>query len=127
MNGTQSEPGYSARRKAGRLRLRLPAYAITHKSTLRVVLCDLSQSGAKVFCKADLARGRDLVLRWGNHEAFGTVKWEREGFRGLEFDEPVTVAVLTDTRDWQDAQGMTRTQVNQWIAETGWAFGKDLT
>ena len=116
----------SARRKAGRLRLRLPAQIITPKGTERVVLCDLSEDGARVFARTDLPRGRDVVLRWGQSEAFGSVVWERAGFHGLQFEEPLARAVLVAARAMQDTAGLTRNDLSHWMADKGWSFGKAL-
>jgi|KBSSwiStaDraftv2_1062776.scaffolds.fasta_scaffold557124_2 hypothetical protein len=127
MSGEDAGPGYSAKRGASRLRLRLPAHAITHQGNARVVLCDISLGGAKVFARADLPVGRDIVLKWDRFDAFGTIVWEREGLRGVQFDEPVPVPVLIATRDLQDAGGLNREQVGEWVAEKGWNFGKAVS
>ena len=118
--------GFTPRRKAGRLRLRLRAHAILHSGSERVVLCDLSAGGAKVFCRAGLGPGRDLLLRWSGHEAFGTVVWERDGLRGVQFDEPLADDALGASRYLQDAGGMTRAEIEDWLADKGWGFGKAL-
>ena len=117
---------HPVKRRSSRLRLRLPAHAILHAGTARVILCDLSEGGAKLFGNADFPKGRDLILRWGRHEAFGRIAWERDGMRGVEFDEPVPAAALIATRAMQDAGGMSRDEVAEWIAQTGWNFGKAL-
>jgi hypothetical protein len=119
--------GLSARRQESRLRLRLPAFAIMHSGTERVVLCDLSQRGAKIFSNADLPIGRDFVLRWGKLEAFGEIVWKRDGLNGVQFDEALAPSVLIATRDLLDAGGLNRIEVGQWVAKTGWAFGKALS
>lgn len=126
MNPEDNAPAYWARRGASRLRLRLAAYADAHAGTARVVLCDISQGGAKVFTHAALRPGRDVLLRWGRHEAFGIVVWEREGLRGIQFDEPLPQSLLLATREMQDAGGLKRAAVAEWVAETGWDFGKAL-
>lgn len=119
--------GQPPRRGESRLRLRLPAFAIVHSGTMRVILCDLSQRGAKVFSNTNLPHNRDVVLRWGNHEAFGTIVWHRDGLHGVQFDEPLAAADLIATRDMQDASGMNRNEVADWVADKGWAFGKSLS
>ena len=126
MSAEEAEPAPAARRSTGRLRLRLPAQALAHSGVVRLVLCDLSAGGAKVFAKVALPLGRDIVLRWGNHEAFGAVVWVREGFHGVQFDEPLANAVLTDTRHLQDTTGMNRDALAEWMADKGYAFGKAL-
>lgn len=118
--------GYSAKRGASRLRLRLPAFADMHSGTVRVVLCDISLGGAKVFTHGALPVAREVLLRWGPHEAFGTIVWERDGLRGVQFDQLLPAAVLIATRDLQDAGGLNRDEVAEWVAEKGWGFGKAL-
>jgi len=127
MTNPASPPGYSPKRKAGRLRLRLPAHAILHAATLRVILCDLSEGGAKIFSSAAFPRGHDLILRWGKQEAFGQIVWERDGMRGIEFEEPLPASVLIAARGLQDAGGMSRDEIAEWLAEKGWSFGKALS
>ena len=127
MGSAEDGSGYSRKRGASRLRLRLPAYADLHSGTLRVVLCDISLGGAKIFTHAALPPGRDILLRWGPHEAFGKIVWERDGLCGVQFDKPPPVAVLIATRDMQDSGGLTRDQVHEWVADKGWAFGKALS
>ena len=127
MSGEIDRLGRSAKRKAGRLRLRLPAQVISHRGAVRAVLCDLSEGGAKIFTRSELVCGRDLVLQWEGSEAFGTLIWQRDGFYGIEFDEPTSSATLAETRQLQDAQGMRANAVAEWLAEkTEWAFGKAL-
>ena len=119
-------PGNPTRRGASRLRVRLPAFADLHSGTVRVVLCDLSLGGAKVFTPALLPIGRDVLLRWGAFDAFGTVIWERDGLHGIRFEEPLPAAMLIGTRDLHDAGSMTRNEIAEWLADHGWDFGKAL-
>lgn len=127
MDGEELRLGRSGKRKAGRLRLRLPAQAISHRGTVRVVLCDLSEGGAKVFTGAELVCGRDLVLQWDGREAFGAIIWQRDGFYGIQFDEPMSGPALVEIRHLQDRQGMDGKAIAEWLAEkTEWAFGKAL-
>jgi hypothetical protein len=37
------------------------------------------------------------------------------------------VPVLIATRDLQDAGGLNREQVGEWVAEKGWNFGKAVS
>lgn len=69
---------------------------------------------------------REVLLRWGPHEAFGTIVWDRDGLRGVQFDQALPAAVLIATRDMQDAGGLNRDEVAEWVAEKGWGFGKAL-
>lgn len=126
MTNPASPSSYSPKRQSGRLRLRLPAYAVLHAGTLRVILCDLSEGGAKIFSTVAFPRGQDLLLRWGKQEVFGEIVWERDGMRGIRFEEPLPASVLMGARALQDAGGMDRKAIAEWLAERGWAFGKAL-
>jgi len=96
------------------------------EGTFRVVLCDLSERGAKIFAKTKIPCGRDVVLKWYNLEGFGSVQWQRDGFHGLHFEEPIASTALVQTRFLEDTQGMKPKEVAEWLAETGWGFGKSL-
>ena len=84
------------RRGAVRLRLGMPARLITPDCTLRVVLDDLSEGGAKI----TLTAPHDFlvcVLRWMDHHAFANVIWRDGHSLGMEFDKPLCTATLEET------------------------------
>ena len=63
----------------------------------RVRLMDLSVGGAHVVLSqpSDIKEG---VLTWIRFETFGTVAWVDGKHVGLEFDKPLPLAVLVETR-----------------------------
>lgn len=126
MDGADASQGRAVRRSEGRLRVRLPAFAIMHAGTERVILCDVSQGGAKIFSRSDLPLERDFVLRWGDYEGLGKLVWRRDGLHGVQFAEPLEAGALAGTREQQDRGGMGRDDMNGWLAKTEWAFGKAL-
>lgn len=91
-----------------------------------MILCDLSQSGAKIFSTGNVPPGRDFVLRWGHHEGFGAVVWQRDGLHGVQFEDPLAAGTIIATREMQDSGGMGRDEVSEWMAERGWAADKVL-
>ena len=101
MGPTASEPGIEGvgRRKRSRLRARLAAKLVTLDGSRNTVLLDLSLTGARIKAAPNLCPGREGVLSWSCHEAFGTIVWVAHGLCGMEFDEPLDPAVLLATRD----------------------------
>jgi len=93
------------RRRDSRLRVGVPAQIITLHGQFTASLADLSQSGAHIRTKGGLVRGEELVVTWLGFEAFGTVVWTALGEAGLEFDEPLAVPILLQTRQQVD-QGL---------------------
>lgn len=64
----------------------------------RVSLLEVSLEGARLE-GADLpAVGRDVVLRCGPVDAFGTVIWATSNRRGVQFDEPINARELVALR-----------------------------
>jgi len=66
-----------------------------------VRLIDLSQGGAHIFLgKLPDKPGeiREGILTWIRFETFGAVAWEDGQHIGLEFDKPLPLAVLVETR-----------------------------
>ena len=94
--------GVIGRRRDSRLRVGVPAQIITLHSQFTASLADLSQSGAHVRTAGKLTRGEELVITWLGFEAFGTVVWAALGEAGLEFDEPLPVPILLQTREQVD-------------------------
>jgi hypothetical protein len=97
MTDVPAEQGKAPRRAFPRLQLGISAQLETLEGRQRVRLMDLSQGGARVIpSKAgDIKEG---VLTWIRFETFGTVAWVDGKHVGLEFDVPLPLAVLVETR-----------------------------
>lgn len=56
-----------------------------------VTIVDLTAEGCRIFTKAvPLSPGLKLRVRPENFESlYGTVRWARGGFAGIEFDKPI--------------------------------------
>ena len=107
-------------RSASRLRTRLPARLITLNGELRVVLQDLSRSGAGL-SKSALPRSGSAVLQWFGYEAFGAIRWSVAGQCGIEFDGLIPQAWVLATRSHDarerlpDDDEMVRRGAREWV------------
>ena len=119
----------SGRRSQSRLRVRLPARLTTLDGTVNAILTDLSISGAKLANLPALPVGKEALLQWNGHEAFGRVSWSHDGLCGLRFADPVAPEVLFATRDLDDAAHLPGERVVAQARARGiardWVMGKD--
>lgn len=96
------------RRMRSRLATRLPATLVTLFGSLPVILLDISLTGARCLVTNNrgitnpLRTGKEVVLEWGQFDAFGTIIWEGEGLCGIQFDPIISPSVLVATRDIHD-------------------------
>jgi hypothetical protein len=89
----------TGRRKAGRLRVELPAQLLTLDGHPKANLCDISRSGARLRISHPLKIGDDVVINWLNFEGFGHVVWVKDEFAGVEFYDPIDEDILLKTRE----------------------------
>lgn len=114
-------PVVGGRRHCSRLRVRLPARLVTHTETRRVILADLSLTGARLLTQGALRDGQEAVLEWDRHEAFGAVVWQEGPACGLLFFDPIDEATLMATRGIDDAarlpqdRELVRQIARQWV------------
>lgn len=92
------DPELRGRRSEMRACLVLPASAEAISGLLNVTLLDVSMTGARVEGFRLPAAGKDIVLRCGSVDAFGTIAWAASGRCGIHFEEPVTVEQLSELR-----------------------------
>lgn len=91
------EPVSIGRRANPRLRLHVPATLTTLDGTHKVLLDDLSQTGAQITCPHQ-ERFSKGVLSWLQFEVFADVAWQDGSSCGLRFDEPIAEQCLLETR-----------------------------
>jgi hypothetical protein len=89
----------TGRRKAGRLRVELPAQLLTLDGHPKASLCDVSRSGARLRPSVPLKVGDEVVVYWLNFDAFGHVVWAKDEFVGMEFYDPLDEDILLKTRE----------------------------
>jgi hypothetical protein len=92
------------KRVTSRLRLRLAARMMTTAQAWPAELLDLSYFGGRIACDDPPQPGHDVLIEWGDFDAFGMVVWASLRTCGVRFYEPLKAQVLIDTRDRNDAE-----------------------
>lgn len=111
------------RRGHARLRLGIEAELMTLDGRKRVMLMDLSQSGARVRL-SEPGKLRQAVLYWIGFEAFGVVVWQDGRDIGLEFEVPIPEATVLATRNWQPKEHVRQKRDEQRQFARSWATGR---
>jgi hypothetical protein len=88
------DPELRGRRSQPRAYLVLPGSAEALSGHLHVVLLDVSCSGARLEGNRLPGVGREIILRCGGIDSFGTIAWTASGRCGVQFDEPISVQDL---------------------------------
>lgn len=86
------------RRSAPRLRISLPAQLIAVEKVHTCILLNLSRSGAQVAILDAMREGEGAILRCGAINQFAIVIRSEFGLNALQFEEPLTDAVVLDIR-----------------------------
>lgn len=86
----------SHRRSYARLRSSVPVQLITTSRHFMGVIEDLSVRGARVGAIDPPWTGREILLRWADHEAFGFVVWTEAKSFGVVFDKPIPNALVIE-------------------------------
>jgi hypothetical protein len=90
------------RRAAPRLRLSLPGQLIAVERAHTCILLNLSRTGAQVAVLDSLRVGEGAILRCGVINHFAIVARSEFGLNGLEFDEPLSDAVVLEIRRYHE-------------------------
>jgi hypothetical protein len=90
------------RRAAPRLRLSLPAQLIGVEKAHTCILLNLSRTGAQVAILDAIRLGEGAILRCGVIDHFAIVTRTEFGLNALEFDEPLTDAIVLDIRRYHE-------------------------
>lgn len=88
---------YVDRRGSARFRIRMPAQLRMPSGTKHGTLSDISEGGAKLVMDNPPAQGASVLLVWGSHEEFCKVMWIAEDSCGLQFERPISRAVVVET------------------------------
>ena len=92
------DPEHRGRRLEPRAYIILPATLDALGGLQHIGLRDISRGGACLAGDALPAAGKDVILRCGAIDAFGTIVWAVAGHCGLVFDEPISPAELVALR-----------------------------
>ena len=92
------DPEHRGRRANPRAHIVLPATVDAINGHLRISLLDISQTGARLEGSGLPDVGKDVILKCGEIDAFGTVIWAVAGRCGLLFDEPISATDLVALR-----------------------------
>lgn len=90
------------RRSAPRLRLSLPAQLIAVEKVHTCILLNLSRSGAQVAILDAIRVGEGAILRCGAINQFAIVTRNEFGLNALQFDEPLTDAIVLEIRRYHE-------------------------
>ncbi len=90
------------RRAAPRLRISLPAQLIAIEKAHTCILLNLSRSGAQVAILNAMREGEGAILRCGVINHFAIVTRREFGINALSFDEPLTDAIVLETRRYHE-------------------------
>jgi len=90
------------RRAAPRLRLSLPAQLIAVEKAHTCILLNLSRSGAQVAILEAMREGEGTILRCGVINQFAIITRSEFGLNALSFDEPLTDAMVLETRRYHE-------------------------
>lgn len=90
------------RRAAPRLRLSLPAQLIAVDKAHTCILLNLSRTGAQVAILEAMREGEGAILRCGIINHFAIVTRTEFGLNALEFDKPLTDAIVLETRRYHE-------------------------
>src|SRR5262245_39061086 len=117
------DPELRGRRVEPRAYLHLPASVEALEGRSSVSLLDVSRTGARLESDCLPVTGKDVVLRCGSLDTFGTVVWNASGRCGVQFDEPIGGRDLMTLRAIavaSERSGMTPEEVQ---AKADWANG----
>lgn len=90
------------RRAAPRLRISLPAQLIAVEKAHTCILLNLSRTGAQVAILDAMREGEGAILRCGIINHFAIVTRSEFGLNALVFDEPLTDAIVLETRRYHE-------------------------
>lgn len=114
----------TGRRGRSRLRVRLPAKLQTRIENARVILVDLSMTGARLVADNPPAVGTEAMLHWDRYEAFGEVVWAQGVQFGLSFEEPISEQDVLATRELDDVARLPHDKELLRQAAREWVEGK---
>jgi hypothetical protein len=86
-------------------------------------LLNLSSAGAQLKGEALPALGKDVLVRCGPIEVFGTVVWEEKDRCGIQFDEPIRPKEVAELRRTAAAADHSTADGDEMRAAEDWLNG----
>ena len=117
------DPELRGRRSEPRVYLVLPACAEAISGHLRVTLLDVSRMGARVEGSRLPSVGKDMILRCGGIDTFGTIAWAASGRCGIQFDEAISATDVVRLRALSKAAKCSELTPDERQAAADWANG----
>lgn len=92
-----SDRNHHVRRHHARLRLGIEADILGFDGPQKIILYDLSETGAKILLEQayPISKG---ILTWLDYESFGDIVWRKGRWCGIHFDTPIDEQWLIRTR-----------------------------
>jgi hypothetical protein len=119
----KDDPERRGRRAEPRAYIQLPASVEDLNGRNLVSLIDVSRTGARIEADGLPAVGKDVVLKCGAIDTFGTIVWNVAGRCGVHFDEPLggrDLVALRAVAVAAEKSGMTPEEIQ---ASADWANG----
>ena len=101
----------------------LPATVDALRGRQQISLLDISRTGACLEGEGLPEVGKDVILKCGAVDAFGSVIWALSGRCGVEFDEPISVKELMALRQVAAATEQSGTTWDELQATADWMNG----
>ncbi len=117
------DPELRGRRSEPRAYLVLPAATEALSGHRHVTLLDVSRTGARIEALGLPEAGKDVVLKCGGIEAFGSVAWAVGERCGIHFEEPIGGRDLMTLRALAAASGDSEMTFDEREAAADWANG----
>lgn len=115
-------PLHRGQRDHARARLNVPIRLVTFSGTEPCTLVDLSCTGAKIAAEQCPRVGGMVVVEGIPIELFGTVRWSRQGYFGVEFERALAAAQVVELRHYADLE-TARQKAAQIEYARGWVTG----
>jgi len=112
---------FEPRRGKARLRAEIAAELVTVGGRQKISLIDLSETGARLRMVDSEPLGRG-ILKWMDFEAFGSVVRRYGEDIGLQFEHPIELAWVLDTREWLSIRPRAKDELRHFAKE--WVRGR---
>jgi len=119
----REDPQLRGRRAQGRASILLGGSLEAINGRERIDLLEVSLAGARIKGRNLPEVGRNVILKCGQIDAFGTIVWASSNRRGIAFDEPISTAALIALRVASVSAERTGTTPEERQAMADWANG----